>query len=37
MDTNYSHIEARARAFEEVGARPPRSRIQHEVGRTLTS
>jgi HAD superfamily hydrolase (TIGR01509 family) len=33
MDTNYLHIEAWARAFEEVGARPPRSRIHHEVGK----
>jgi HAD superfamily hydrolase (TIGR01509 family) len=32
MDTNYLHIEAWAQAFEEVGARPPRSRIHHEVG-----
>ena len=31
MDTNYLHIEAWA--FEEVGARPPRSRIHHEVGK----
>lgn len=33
MDTNYLHIEAWAQAFEEVGARPPRSRIHHEVGK----
>ena len=33
MDTNYLHIEAWVRAFEEVGARPPRSRIHHEVGK----
>ncbi len=33
MDINYLHIEAWARAFEGVGARPPRSRIQHEVGK----
>ena len=33
MDTNYLHVEAWARAFEEVGARPPRSRIHHEVGK----
>jgi len=33
MDTNYLHIEAWAWAFEEVGARPPRSRIHHEVGK----
>ena len=31
MDTNYLHIEAWAQAFEEVGARPPHSRIHHEV------
>src|SRR4028119_67087 len=33
MDTNYLHIEAWAQAFEEVGTRPPRSRIHHEVGK----
>jgi HAD superfamily hydrolase (TIGR01509 family) len=33
MDTNYLHIEAWAQAFEEVGARPPRSRIHHQVGK----
>jgi HAD superfamily hydrolase (TIGR01509 family) len=33
MDTNYLHIEAWAQAFEEVGARPPRARIHHEVGK----
>ncbi len=33
MDTNYLHIEAWAQAFEEVGARRPRSRIHHEVGK----
>src|SRR5215208_433525 len=33
MDTNYLHIEAWAQAFEEVGARPLRSRIHHEVGK----
>jgi len=33
MDTNYLHIEAWVQAFEEVGARPPRSRIHHEVGK----
>jgi HAD superfamily hydrolase (TIGR01509 family) len=33
MDTNYLHIEAWAQAFEEVGARPPRSRIHREVGK----
>jgi beta-phosphoglucomutase-like phosphatase (HAD superfamily) len=33
MDTNYLHVEAWAQAFEEVGARPLRSRIHHEVGK----
>src|SRR5918997_4772322 len=33
MDTNSLHIEAWAQAFEDVGARPPRSRIHHEVGK----
>ena len=33
MDTNHLHIEAWAQAFEEVGARPPRSRIHHQVGK----
>jgi HAD superfamily hydrolase (TIGR01509 family) len=33
MDTNYLHIEAWALAFEEIGERPPRSRIHHEVGK----
>src|SRR5919205_1383083 len=33
MDTNYLNIGAWAQAFEEVGARPPRSRIHHEVGK----
>ena len=33
MDTNYLHVEAWAQAFEEVGARPPRSRIHREVGK----
>jgi HAD superfamily hydrolase (TIGR01549 family) len=33
MDTNYLHVEAWAQAFEEVGARPPRLRIHHEVGK----
>ena len=32
MDANYLHVEVWARAFEEAGARPPRSRIHHEVG-----
>ena len=33
MDTNYLHTEAWAQAFEDVGARPPRSSIHHEVGK----
>ena len=33
MDANYLHVEVWARAFEEAGARPPRSRIHHEVGK----
>jgi phosphoglycolate phosphatase-like HAD superfamily hydrolase len=33
MDTNYLHVEAWGLAFEEVGARPPRSRIHHQVGK----
>jgi HAD superfamily hydrolase (TIGR01509 family) len=33
MDTNYLHVEAWAQAFEEVGQRPPRSRIHHQVGK----
>ena len=33
MDTNYLHVEAWAQAFEEVGERPPRSRIHHQVGK----
>ena len=32
-DTNYLHIEAFAQAFEELGARPPRSRIHHQTGK----
>ncbi len=33
MDTNYLHVEAWEQAFEEVGERPPRSRIHHQVGK----
>ena len=33
MDTNYLHVEAFAQAFEEVGERPPRSRIHHQTGK----
>lgn len=32
MDTNYLHVEAWARAFEEVGERPPRARIHRCIG-----
>ncbi len=33
MDTNYLHVEAWAQAFEDVGARPPRSRIHYQTGK----
>src|ERR671913_599826 len=33
MDTNYLHVEAWEQAFEEVGERPPRSRIHHQIGK----
>jgi HAD superfamily hydrolase (TIGR01509 family) len=33
MDTNYPHVEAWARAFEEVGQRVPRARIHKQVGK----
>ena len=33
MDTNYLHVEAFAQAFEEVGERPPRSRIHRQTGK----
>ena len=33
MDTNYLHVEAFARAFEEVGERPPRSRLHRQTGK----
>ena len=33
MDTNYLHVEAFAQAFEEVGARPPRSSIHRQTGK----
>ena len=33
MDTNYLHIEAWARAFEEVGVRVPRVLIHKQIGR----
>src|ERR671916_1942944 len=33
MDTNYPHVEAWARAFEEVGQRVPRAQIHRQVGK----
>ena len=33
MDTNYLHVEAWSQAFEEVGERPPRSRIHDDIGK----
>lgn len=33
MDTNYPHVEAWARAFEEVGYRSPRVKIHKQIGR----
>ena len=33
MDTNYLHAEAWARAFKEVGRRPPRAEIHKQIGR----
>jgi HAD superfamily hydrolase (TIGR01509 family) len=33
MDTNYLHVEAWARAFEETGHRIPRVKIHREVGK----
>lgn len=33
MDTNYPHVEAWARAFEEVGRRSPRVDIHKQIGR----
>jgi HAD superfamily hydrolase (TIGR01509 family) len=33
MDTNYLHIEAWARAFEEVGHRVPRSELHKQIGK----
>ena len=33
MDTNYLHVEAWARAFEEVGQRVPRASIHKQVGK----
>jgi HAD superfamily hydrolase (TIGR01509 family) len=33
MDTNYLHVEAWARAFEEVGRRVPRVRLHRQIGK----
>jgi HAD superfamily hydrolase (TIGR01509 family) len=33
MDTNYLHVEAWARAFEQVGHRAPRSKIHKQIGK----
>lgn len=33
MDTNYLHVEAWARAFEEAGMRIPRAAIHKQIGR----
>lgn len=33
MDTNYPHVEAWARAFTEVGVRPPRREIHRQIGK----
>lgn len=33
MDTNYLHVEAWARAFEEVGHRVPRVRFHKQIGK----
>ena len=33
MDTNYLHVEAWARAFEEVGRRVPRAEIHEQIGK----
>lgn len=33
MDTNYQHVEAWARAFLEVGVRPPRRDIHRQIGK----
>ena len=33
MDTNYLHVEAWARAFEEVGRRVPRVELHRQVGK----
>jgi HAD superfamily hydrolase (TIGR01509 family) len=33
MDTNYLHVEAWARAFEEVGRRVPRVQLHRQIGK----
>ena len=33
MDTNYLHVEAWARAFEEVGRLVPRAQIHKQIGK----
>ncbi len=33
MDTNYLHVEAWARAFDEVGYRVPRARVHRQIGK----
>jgi HAD superfamily hydrolase (TIGR01509 family) len=33
MDTNYLHVEAWARAFEEVGHRVPRAQLHKQIGK----
>ena len=33
MDTNYLHVEAWARAFEEAGHRVPRAELHKQVGK----
>jgi HAD superfamily hydrolase (TIGR01509 family) len=36
MDSNYLHVEAWARAFEEVGHRVPRSELHKQIGKGST-
>ncbi|HSL00944.1 MAG TPA: HAD family hydrolase [Rubrobacteraceae bacterium] len=36
MDSNYLHVEAWARAFEEVGNRVPRSELHKQIGKGST-
>ena len=33
MDTNYLHVEAWARAFEDVGHRVPRVELHRQIGK----